>query len=198
MHIDNASNRIALLKPTSRLLSLFIKNNNKLLLRERLLNDVWVDHGLKASNNNLNNYVSGLRKSLAQFGAEEIIVTYPRQGFKFIARNIHEANENKVEIYREEKHRETEIASTPPPGLLPRHPTSITTLNNDCRCLPGAFCHHCAVSKQHAHQRLSPWELPKLPGVQHDFRWRQPGEHQAGDTTGGLQLPYAGRRLLLR
>lgn len=119
MHVDNASNKIALLKPTSRLLSLFIKNNNKLLLRERLLNDVWVDYGLKASNNNLNNYVSGLRKSLAQFGAEEIIVTYPRQGFKFIVRNIHEANENKVEIYREEKHRETEIASTPPPGTSP-------------------------------------------------------------------------------
>ena len=145
MHVDNASNKIALLKLTSRLLSLFIKNNNKLLLRERLLNDVWVDHGLKASNNNLNNYVSGLRKSLAQFGAEEIIVTYPRQGFKFIARNIREANENKVEIYREEKHRETEIASTPPPGLLPRHPTSITTLNNDCRCLSGAFTSLCCI-----------------------------------------------------
>ncbi|MCC4106628.1 winged helix-turn-helix domain-containing protein [Serratia ureilytica] len=115
MHIDNASNKIALLKPTSRLLSLFIKNNNKLLLRERLLNDVWVDHGLKASNNNLNNYVSGLRKSLAQFGAEEIIVTYPRQGFKFIAGNIHETNEYKEEIYKNEQHGEMEIASTPPP-----------------------------------------------------------------------------------
>lgn len=115
MHIDNASNKIALLKPTSRLLSLFIKNNNKLLLRERLLNDVWVEYGLKASNNNLNNYVSGLRKSLAQFGAEEIIVTYPRQGFKFIAESIHETNENKGEIYHEEQQREVEIASTPPP-----------------------------------------------------------------------------------
>ncbi|MGS4232992.1 transcriptional regulator [Serratia marcescens] len=119
MHVDNASNKIALLKPTSRLLSLFIKNNNKLLLRERLLNDVWVDHGLKASNNNLNNYVSGLRKSLAQFGAEEIIVTYPRQGFKFTAKSIHEANENKDEIYRKEQQREVEIASTPPPGNSP-------------------------------------------------------------------------------
>lgn len=115
MHIDNASNKIALLKPTSRLLSLFIKNNNKLLLRERLLNDVWVEHGLKASNNNLNNYVSGLRKSLAQFGAEEIIVTYPRQGFKFIAESIHETNENKGGIYNEEQQREVEIVSTPPP-----------------------------------------------------------------------------------
>lgn len=89
-HTDNIENKIVLLKPASRLLSLFIQNNKKLLLRERLLNDVWVDHGLKASNNNLNNYVSGLRKSLAQLGAEEIIVTYPRQGFKFNAESIRE------------------------------------------------------------------------------------------------------------
>ncbi|EPQ1332185.1 MULTISPECIES: winged helix-turn-helix domain-containing protein [Serratia] len=94
-HIDNTNNKIALLKPTSRLLSLFIRNNNELLLRERLINDVWVEHGLKASNNNLNNYVSGLRKSLAQFGIEEIIVTYPRQGFKFIALSIHKADGDK-------------------------------------------------------------------------------------------------------
>ncbi|HAT5000942.1 winged helix-turn-helix domain-containing protein [Serratia marcescens] len=91
-HIDNIENKIILLKPASRLLSLFIKNNRKLLLREQLLNDVWVDHGLKASNNNLNNYVSGLRKSLAQLGAEEIIVTYPRQGFKFNAESIREVD----------------------------------------------------------------------------------------------------------
>lgn len=67
-HIDNAATKIVLLRPSARLLSLFIRNNNVLLMRERLLNDVWVEHGLKASNNNLNNYVSGLRKSLAQFG----------------------------------------------------------------------------------------------------------------------------------
>lgn len=91
-HIDNAATKIVLLKPSARLLSLFIRNNNVLLLRDKLLNDVWVDYGLKASNNNLNNYVSGLRKSLAQFGEEELIVTYPRQGFKFIASIIHEVN----------------------------------------------------------------------------------------------------------
>ncbi|CAI2526615.1 Transcriptional regulatory protein, C terminal [Serratia ficaria] len=93
-HIDNTATKIVLLKPSTRLLSLFIRNNNVLLLRDRLLNDVWVEHGLKASNNNLNNYVSGLRKSLAQFGEEELIVTYPRQGFKFTADIIHEINTN--------------------------------------------------------------------------------------------------------
>lgn len=91
-HIDNAATKIVLLRPSARLLSLFIRNNNVLLMRERLLNDVWVEHGLKASNNNLNNYVSGLRKSLAQFGEETLIVTYPRQGFKFTADIIQEIN----------------------------------------------------------------------------------------------------------
>ncbi|HIF6626342.1 phosphate regulon transcriptional regulatory protein PhoB [Acinetobacter baumannii] len=112
-HIDNASNKIALLKPTSRLLSLFVRNNEKLLLRERLLNDVWVEHGLKASNNNLNNYVSSLRKSLAQFGIEDIIVTYPRQGFKFSAASIQNTNMNEEEIivYGDN---EQNIASAPP------------------------------------------------------------------------------------
>lgn len=61
-HIDNTTTKIVLLKPSTRLLSLFVRNNNVLLLRDKLLNDVWVEHGLKASNNNLNNYVSGLRK----------------------------------------------------------------------------------------------------------------------------------------
>ncbi|HGE8335564.1 TPA: transcriptional regulator [Serratia marcescens] len=118
-HLDNAGNKIVLLKPTSRLLSLFIRNNDKLLLRERLLNDVWVEHGLKASNNNLNNYVSGLRKSLAQFGVEDIIVTYPRQGFKFNATSIHKTD-NKEEINPDGSHEEVrndvEITATSPPA----------------------------------------------------------------------------------
>lgn len=109
-HIDNVDNKIVLLKPTSRLLSLFIRNNDKLLLRERLLNEVWVEHGLKASNNNLNNYISGLRKVLAQFGVEEIIITYPRQGFKFSAKYIHEKNDTSKEYKTE-----TEVSSTSPP-----------------------------------------------------------------------------------
>ncbi|BEM30910.1 hypothetical protein SME05J_44800 [Serratia marcescens] len=100
-HIDNAANKIVLLRPSARLLSLFIRNNNVLLMREKLLNEVWVEHGLKASNNNLNNYVSGLRKSLAQFGEEKIIVTFPRQGFKFTAESIHVENENKRSIKNE-------------------------------------------------------------------------------------------------
>ncbi|MDT3252444.1 winged helix-turn-helix domain-containing protein [Serratia sp. root2] len=87
--VNDPGNSIPLLKPTGRLLSLFVRNNNLLITREQLLNDVWEDYGLKASNNNLNNYISGLRKSLSQLGEEELLITYPRQGFKFMAKNIH-------------------------------------------------------------------------------------------------------------
>lgn len=88
-NVSDPDNSISLLKPTGRLLSLFVRNNNILITREQLLNDVWEDYGLKASNNNLNNYISGLRKSLAQLGEEELLITYPRQGFKFLAKSIH-------------------------------------------------------------------------------------------------------------
>ncbi|MGP3070096.1 winged helix-turn-helix domain-containing protein [Serratia nevei] len=86
--VDNTESKVVLIRSTSRLLSFFIENNNQLVLRERLISEVLVEYGLKASNNNLNNYISVLRKSLAQLGEYDIIVTYPRQGFKFIATDI--------------------------------------------------------------------------------------------------------------
>ncbi len=92
MAIDNASNKISLLKPASRLLSLLIHNNGKLLLRDMLINEALVNHGLKPSNSSLYNYISGLRKSLAQLGQENVIVTFPRQGFQFNAKCIREEN----------------------------------------------------------------------------------------------------------
>lgn len=79
---------MVLLKPSQRLLSLFIESNNNIVDRERLLNEVWNNHGLTASNNNLSNYISGLRKTLSQLGEDDILVTYPRQGFKFVAKSI--------------------------------------------------------------------------------------------------------------
>lgn len=86
---NDLSNKISLPKAAARLLSLFVRNNNLLVTRDQLLNDVWEEYGLKASNNNLNNYISGLRKSLSLLGEDDIIVTYPRQGFKFVARTIY-------------------------------------------------------------------------------------------------------------
>ncbi|HAT4913357.1 TPA: transcriptional regulator [Serratia marcescens] len=89
--LDGSGNCILLPKPCARLLSLFIANNNRLLQREVLLNETLADYGLSSTNNNLNNYISVLRKALAQLGGEEMIITYPRQGLKFSATSISKA-----------------------------------------------------------------------------------------------------------
>ncbi|WP_199638705.1 winged helix-turn-helix domain-containing protein [Serratia sp. PAMC26656] len=86
--IDNPDNEILLVKPACRLLSIFVRNNDMLIKRKQLLDEVWEDYGLKATDSNLNNYISGLRKSLAKIDTEELIITYPRQGFKFVAKKI--------------------------------------------------------------------------------------------------------------
>ncbi|ENE2355444.1 winged helix-turn-helix domain-containing protein [Serratia marcescens] len=77
-----------LVAATCRLLSIFVRNNEMLIKRQQLLDEVWEERGLKGTNSNLNNYISLLRRHLAQFGENELIITYPRQGFKFVARKI--------------------------------------------------------------------------------------------------------------
>ncbi|WP_442996165.1 MULTISPECIES: winged helix-turn-helix domain-containing protein [unclassified Serratia (in: enterobacteria)] len=86
--IDDPENTILLVKPACRLLSIFVRNNDMLIKRKQLLDEVWEDYGLKATDSNLNNYISGLRRSLAKIDSEELIITYPRQGFKFVAKKI--------------------------------------------------------------------------------------------------------------
>lgn len=85
---NDASNSVLLAKPACRLLSIFVRNNENLIYRKQLLDEVWGDFGLKATDSNLNNYISGLRKTLAGFNEIDMIITYPRKGFKFSASSI--------------------------------------------------------------------------------------------------------------
>lgn len=94
MIADNEGSIIPLLKPTCRLLSILVRNNKVLISRERLLNEVWGDYGLKASNNNLNNYISMLRKAFASLGEDNIVITQPRLGFRFTALKIEPYKQN--------------------------------------------------------------------------------------------------------
>ncbi|MGB8663377.1 MAG: winged helix-turn-helix domain-containing protein [Serratia inhibens] len=86
--VDDNVEPVALTGTLSRLLSLLVRNNNTLLTRDYILTHVWDDHGQTASNNNLNNYISMLRKILSSLGETDIIVTMPRQGFMFTATDI--------------------------------------------------------------------------------------------------------------
>lgn len=86
--VDDNIEPVVLTATLNRLLSLLVKNNNALLSRDYILTQVWELHGQTASSNNLNNYMSMLRKMLASLGVDDIIITMPRQGFMFAASEI--------------------------------------------------------------------------------------------------------------
>lgn len=82
---DNHLDLLHLLRISNELLRLLIEHNRSPLSREFLLYELWEKHGLSASSNNLNNYVSMLRKALEQCGGTGLIVTIPKHGFRFEA-----------------------------------------------------------------------------------------------------------------
>ena len=73
-----------LLSPiVSRLLTLLIEGKGNILTREEILHHVWTAHGLEASGNSLNQYISQLRKLMSNFGlGDSVIHTLPRIGFR--------------------------------------------------------------------------------------------------------------------
>ncbi|HGM5491178.1 TPA: transcriptional regulator [Serratia fonticola] len=82
---DSSIDMITLTRMTSELLVLLINNRNTPLSRDVILRELWEKRGLSASSNNLNNYVSMLRKALNQCGCPNVIVTIPKHGFLFEA-----------------------------------------------------------------------------------------------------------------
>ncbi|MGU9760799.1 winged helix-turn-helix domain-containing protein (plasmid) [Serratia marcescens] len=83
--VDNHVDTLSLGRVANELFLLFITNNGVALRREDILNEIWEKKGFIASSNNLNNYVSLLRKMLYQFGLSELITTIPKYGFVFEA-----------------------------------------------------------------------------------------------------------------
>ena len=95
VHDDAAP--LPLTSTQNRLLSLLIRNHDIMLSRETLLEQVWQSHGQIASGSNLNNGISTLRKLFSALGAEDVIVTLPRQGFMFTATELIFEGEQVVE-----------------------------------------------------------------------------------------------------
>lgn len=70
----------------TRLLSEFINKNGILLSRRHLLDHVWRRKGYTASEANLNNAISTLRKGFSELKTDRtIIITIPKKGFQFKA-----------------------------------------------------------------------------------------------------------------
>jgi DNA-binding winged helix-turn-helix (wHTH) protein len=79
---------ISIPSPAARLLSFLIKNKGEIVEREVLLQKVWDDYGMQASNNNLNQCLSTLRRIIKGMGVEKsIIETIPKVGLR-IAEDI--------------------------------------------------------------------------------------------------------------
>lgn len=105
---DNMLDIITLNRMCNEILTLFMKNSGVPLSRDFILNEIWEKRGLSASSNNLNNYISMLRKALAECGCPDVITTIPKHGFLFNA----------------------EIISAPLPELQSHQPPALAT--NDC------------------------------------------------------------------
>ncbi|KML69113.1 winged helix-turn-helix domain-containing protein [Pectobacterium peruviense] len=74
--------------PISRLLCLLIENQGVTLSRDFLLKEALEKHALCPSLNNLNNYLSLLRKVLREFDLSDSIVTIPKMGIVFNVESI--------------------------------------------------------------------------------------------------------------
>lgn len=68
--------------PAARLLQFIVASESEILTRELLIKEVWDNFGLQSSNNNLNNYLSLVRRTLMNLGCENIIQTIPKVGIR--------------------------------------------------------------------------------------------------------------------
>ncbi len=77
LYVDNKE--VALNKKESKLLKLFLQNQNQIISHERIYDTVW-DYDENASEASLRTYIKNLRKILGK----EKIVSIKKQGYKFI------------------------------------------------------------------------------------------------------------------
>jgi DNA-binding winged helix-turn-helix (wHTH) protein len=65
-----------------RLLERLLNSEGEILARDMLLTEVWDKYGLRGSNSNLNQYLSILRRVLAGYGCDNLIITIPKIGIR--------------------------------------------------------------------------------------------------------------------
>ncbi|UAN45362.1 winged helix-turn-helix domain-containing protein [Serratia sp. JSRIV001] len=120
--VDQTMGIITLTRVTSELLLMLLENNNQPLSRDVILSELWEKKGLSSSSNNLNNYVSMLRKALAQCGCIDSITTVPKYGFMFTAEvRLITATENTKEIVPTTESEEQKKPSSPAVTEKKRH-----------------------------------------------------------------------------
>lgn len=73
---------ISLSISSGRLFERLLNSEGEILARDNLLTEVWDKYGLRGSNSNLNQYLSILRRALAAYGCENLIITIPKIGIR--------------------------------------------------------------------------------------------------------------------
>ncbi|CAG9409042.1 TPA: winged helix-turn-helix domain-containing protein [Providencia alcalifaciens] len=128
---DDPDQHIELSKPAARLFGEILLLNLKkgIATRDELLTNVWEEYGLVGSNNNLNTYISEIRKKLELVGIDpKTIVTVPKKGFRIDSHlsSIAMDNDNKLivsnEIITSDNYQITEMLTTPSKKLLAHQP----------------------------------------------------------------------------
>lgn len=66
----------------ARLFEFLLNSDGEVLSRETLLTEVWDKYGLRGSNSNLNQYLSIVRRALAGYGCDNLIITIPKIGLR--------------------------------------------------------------------------------------------------------------------
>jgi len=67
---------------SGRLFEQLLNSEGEILARDTLLTEVWDRYGLRGSNSNLNQYLSILRRALAAYGCQNLIITLPKIGIR--------------------------------------------------------------------------------------------------------------------
>lgn len=101
---------IELSQTSTRLLAELLNHRGDILSRNEIFQSVFDKYGARASNSNLNQYISTLRRNLNDLGVEkEIIVTVPRIGFKIAEDAIINNDREYRTPFLEEKEPEPEL-----------------------------------------------------------------------------------------
>lgn len=79
---QESDDQIILPLPAQRLLIAILDSRGEILRRDDLIETIWERYGLTGSGNNLNQYLSLLRRSIATFGCEVFVETIPKVGLQ--------------------------------------------------------------------------------------------------------------------
>lgn len=112
---------------SGRLFERLLNSDGEILPRDTLLTEVWDKYGLRGSNSNLNQYLSILRRALAAYGCENLIITIPKVGIRLNTEIMIERESGAAEIIPEAPTVADATGIASPESATPEKPLSRTS-----------------------------------------------------------------------